>query len=232
LDEKRLVLSIVFTLVFIACLLPFVLRFQFESEVGYACIPPQGKVVKVGIYCQETETPVPDGLNVTLTKGFLNETQVTVDGWVTFGDGTVGNWVIAGDYNISFYWNQPFKYQISIDCTKPCWQFKYYVPNPVIIKHVETKCECESTPVEGLEFSLYENGVKISTKETDASGTVVFGGDLVEVCKEYVLKYTWLGTEYTEPDPPVHFKYVNGELLVCQWELTNIFATPKVVESG
>jgi len=185
--------------------------------------PPLGKYIVVGIFCQETEEPVPDGFAVRLTGQGYDATMYTKDGLVRFGSG-----LPDGTYVISFYWNGPYEYEVTIeDCSQITWYFDYYVPNPVIIKHFyyETEWADGFPPIVGLNVTLVENGVPIAWQLTDATGTVTFGGDLVDVCKEYYLTWTYGGVD--DQEGPIHFAYDEyGQLLECIWEGYN-YLEPK-----
>ena len=120
-EEKTKVYTALLLTIFFGSLL-----IMFGVNPSPACIPPRGKVVKVGIFCQETRMPVPDGFAVTFTRiGGITETKYTVGGYVQFGDGTIGNWVVSGNYSIKFYWNTEFEYNVTIDCSQETWQFNY-----------------------------------------------------------------------------------------------------------
>jgi len=186
---------------------------------------PPGKYIKVGVFCTETGDPVPDGLAVRCVGPYgYDVIGKTSKGYAFFGSG-----VADGTYTISWTWcGKLWTYDVTIDCSKLTWVFDYKVPNPTITKHFLYDTEWgEFPPVIGLNVILLENGEPIATKTTDGTGTVVFGGDLVEVCKNYTLRYTWGGTTYTIPSPPIHFAYTeDGKLMVCSWEETN-YLDPK-----
>jgi hypothetical protein len=201
----------------IAFIIPFFIWINASSA------SPLGKVIEVCITCAETGATIPDGLAVTLTNG-VTWTHYTVDGCVEFGSG-----IEDGTYIISFYWNEPFSYTVTIDCSQIVWHFDYTVPNPVIIKHFYyalTPDIPDDHPIVGLEVILKGPALTDSyIGTTDASGTVTFGGDIVEVCKVYELRYTWGGVLHTIG--PIHFEYdTNGQLQVCVWEETN-YLEPK-----
>jgi hypothetical protein len=180
---------------------------------------PLGKVIEVCLVCAETGEPIPDGFGVTLMDdmGTPLTTEYTIAGCVEFGSG-----LPDGTYYITYYWNEPFRHEITIDCSQIIWHFDYRVPNPTITKHF--LYSGLDIPIVGLEVVLDEDGVDIASAFTDASGTVVFGGALVDVCKVYTLEWMWGSDPYTEG--PIHFEYVSGELLVCAWEATN-YLEPK-----
>jgi len=189
--------------------------------ISLASASPLGKTIRVCVTCAETTDPVAEGLGITLwtSAGDKLATLYTgPKGCVEFGSG-----LPDGDYVITFYWNAAFRYEISIDCSQIVWQFDYRVPNPVIIKHFEYGDL--GIPIEGLVVYLDEDGTDLVKLETDATGTVRFGGEWVDVCKVYHLEYMWGGVAYAEG--PIHFEYdANGELQVCLWEKTN-YLEPK-----
>lgn len=183
--------------------------------------PPLGKWIDVGIYCAETEEPVPNGLAVRLVGEGYNIIGFTKDGHVLFGSG-----LVDGTYVVSWYWNAPYEYEVTIDCSLITWYFDYYVPNPTITKHFYYETPYNGfPPIVGLKVTLVEDGVPIASQVTDTTGTVFFGGDLVEVCKEYYLTWTYGGVDDSEG--PIHFAYDEfGQLPVCAWEGTN-YLEPK-----
>jgi len=188
--------------------------------------PPQDKTVNIRVKCKETCALVPDGLNITLTAHIDGSmTKLLSGGVATFTNIPVGN------YTVSYYWNQRYNHNITITCEKCCWNFTYYVPNPTILKW-SRKAGCGmckgAPPIVGLNYTLLENGVPIAWQLSNATGAVFFNGTYVDVCKNYTLQYTWQGITYTEPTPPIHFKYDRrGWLLVCMWEETNCLPVSK-----
>jgi len=189
--------------------------------ISLASASPLGKTIRVCVYCDETKDPVPQGLAINLfDKGgnILATLYTSPDGCVEFGSG-----LPDGEYVINFYWNQLYAYRIMIDCSQIVWQFDYYVPNPVIIKHFEY--DGLGLPVVGVGVTLVEDGFNLLYSESDNTGTVVFNGEYVDVCKVYHLEYTYGGVAYSEG--PIHFEYdANGKLQVCLWEKTN-YLEPK-----
>lgn len=212
-------------LIFLIC----VFLIPFFSNTVEACFrrrkphprPPLGKYIEVGIFCSETEEPVPDGFAVTLQGMGFKDTKYTSSGLVKFGSG-----IPDGTYTLSWWWNGPYSYTITIDCSQITWHFDYYVPNPTIIKHFYYDIKCDpSIPIVGLNVTLVENGVPIAWQLTDSTGTVTFGGNLVDVCKEYYLTWTYGGVGASAG--PIHFAYdPNGKLLECVWEESN-YLEPK-----
>jgi len=183
--------------------------------------PPLGKYIDVGIFCLETEEAVPDGLAIRLVGMGYDWTLRTVGGHVLFGSG-----IPDGTYMLSFYWNGPYSYDVTIDCSQITWQFDYYVPNPVIIKHFYYDIEHEGyPPIQGLTVTLWEDGAPITSAVTDSTGTVTFDGYWVNVCKEYYLTWTYGGED--DQEGPIHFKYdADGKLQKCVEELFN-YLEPK-----
>jgi len=214
-------------LIFLVCALFIIPFFGNNVNLVDACRhrrprhPPLGKYVDVGIFCSETEVPVPDGLAVRLVGMGYDITLRTKSGHVLFGSG-----IPDGTYTLSWYWNGEYTDTVTIDCSQITWHFDYYVPNPVIIKHFYYNISHEGyPPIVGLEVTLMEDGVPIASQATDATGTVTFGGDLVDVCKEYYLTWTYGGTGASEG--PIHFAYdADGKLLECVWEGSN-YLEPK-----
>jgi len=217
-NEKKKAIAFTAFMIFISLLTVISLFFLISAAVS-----PPGKYIKVGVFCDETGEPVPPGLAITVKgDGFGPTTQLTrADGYTDcFGSG-----LPDGTYNIWFCWNGLYNYTVEVHCTQITWVFDYYVPNPVIAKHFEYEAgSCEGDPIPGLNVRLVEGGVVIATEVTDEDGNVIFGGDVVEVCKEYYLNYTWGGVEYSEG--PIHFEYVDGKLEDCLAELTN-YLEPK-----
>jgi len=214
-------------LIFLVC----ALLIPFFSNIVEACNrrhrpyiprhPPLGKYIDVGIFCAETEDPVPDGLAVRLT-GMGHDIQLyTASGHVLFGSG-----IPDGTYTLSWYWNGLYSYEVTIDCSQLTWHFDYCVPNPVIIKHFYYDISHEGyPPIVGLTVTLWEDGVPITSAVTDATGTVTFDGYWVDVCKEYYLRWTYGGVDAQEG--PIHFAYdADGKLLQCAWEGFN-YLEPK-----
>jgi len=224
-NRKKTIAATAF-LIFLIC----ILLIPFFSNIVDACWrhkphkprrPPLGKYIDVGIFCAETEEPVPDGLAVRLVGMGYDITMRTVKGHVLFGSG-----IPDGTYTLSWWWNGPYEDTVTIDCSQITWHFDYYVPNPVIIKHFYYDISHEGyPPIVGLNVSLLENGVPIAWQLTDATGTVTFGGDFVDVCKEYYLTWTYGGVDSNEG--PIHFAYnADGKLLECVWEGYN-YLEPK-----
>jgi len=203
------------TLATLGIFIPFL---WFENNNNHAS--PLGKYIDVGIFCEETEEPVPDGLAVRLVGQGFDITLRTVNGRVLFGSG-----IPDGTYTISWFWNKAYSYEVTIDCSQITWYFDYYVPNPIIIKHFYYDLyHAHYPPIVGLHVTLWENGIPIASQLTDGTGTVRFDGYYIDVCKEYYLTWTWGGTDYQEG--PIHFIYEDGKLLVCVWEGTN-YLEPK-----
>jgi len=216
--------AVVFTATIITVALVFVISIFF---VIIPSVSSSGKLIKVGVFCKETGLPVPFGLAVTVEgEGYMGTLYTGEDGYT----GVFGSGLVDGTYTISWYWNEPYSDTVTIDCSQIVWTFDYCVPNPVIIKHFVYDLNDGTTPPKvGLEVNLYEYdgpvGTLKATATTDATGTVMFGGDVVDVCKDYLLEYTWGGTTYTVPpkgSDPIHFAYTDGKLLVCSWEETNL----------
>jgi len=185
-----------------------------------------GKYIQVCVFCQETEEPIPAGLAVTVEGQGYKGTLYTNEKGCT---GRFGSGLVDGNYAIQFYWNEPYSYDVTINCSKIVWSFNYHVPNPVIIKHFYYDLKCDDgsyPPVVGLNVSLVENSIPIAWQLTDAKGTVMFDGHYVDVCKEYQLAWTWGGIGAIEPTPTIHFGYEDGKLLECLWEHTN-YLEPK-----
>jgi len=183
--------------------------------------PPLGKYIDVRIFCSETEEPVPDGLAVRLIGMGYDWTLRTNGGHVLFGSG-----IPDGTYTLSWYWNGEYTDTVTIDCSQITWYFDYYVPNPTIIKHFYYDISHAGyPPIVGLNVTLVEEGVPIAWQLSDATGTVTFGGDLVDVCNEYYLTWTYGGVDDSEG--PIHFAYDQyGQLLECLWEGYN-YLEPK-----
>ena len=179
---------------------------------------PLVKWIDVGLSCSETGEHVPDGLAIKLFGMGYEVTEYTTDGRVQFGSG-----LVDGTYDISWFWCVERVETVTIDCSKLTWTFDFEVPNPTIIKHfVYDTPYNDYPPVVGLNVSLLNNGTPevIAWQLTDATGTVTFGGDLVAVCKEYSLAWTWGGVEASEG--PIHFVY-DDLCRLCEnvWEQTN-----------
>ena len=187
----------------------------------YSASPQLGKCIEVGIFCQETQCPVPEGLAVTITGEGFSETLLTQpDGYTCqFGSG-----LVDGTYLISFYWNGPYEYEVCIDCSQIVWTFDYCVPNPTITKHFVYDL-VSYDPIVGLTVDLVDAaGAIVSSAVTDATGTVTFDGTIVTACQEYTLQWMWGGALQSEG--PISFCYTEGELLECCWEQTN-YLEPK-----
>jgi hypothetical protein len=177
--------------------------------------PPLAKWIDVGIFCQETSKPVPDGLAVRCIGENYEGVGFTKNGHVLFGSG-----LVDGTFTISWYWGKEYTYGVTINCSRITWKFDYYVPNPTITKHFKYDTKYgDYPPVVGLHVSLYDSDELVVTLATDDTGTVVFDGHYVDVCHEYYLKWLWGGEEYKEG--PIHFIYEEGKLLVVSWEDTN-----------
>lgn len=187
-----------------------------------------GKFIEVCIVCEETQDPI-EGLKITVTSadGSWSETRTT-DGKGC--SGRFGTGMPDGTYTIAWYWNEAYRNEVTINCSKIIWHYDYSVPNPVIIKHFKYDLEgWDYPPIAGLNVTLVEDGIEKTWALTDATGTVTFDGKHVVVCKSYQLMYWWGGTQYYVPEPAIHFEMVDGELLVCLWEETN-YLSPKSEE--
>lgn len=183
--------------------------------------PQVGTYINVGVFCEDTRRPVPEGLAVTVTgEGFTGTLYTDAQGYA----GLFGSGLVDGTYVISFYWNGQYSYEVTIDCSQIVWTFDYYVANPVIIKHFVYDLE-GYPPIEGLVVDLVDpTGAVVASATTDATGTVVFGGNFVSACVEYRLQWTWGSVLCSEG--PIFFGYTDGQLLECRWECTN-YLEPK-----
>jgi len=175
------------------------------------CPSPLGTYIDVYVRCDETGKGIP-GVLVSCD----GKTGITNDkGYTCFGSG-----VPVGTYTVSFVWNgQTVSKNITIDCSKQRWEVTFEVPNPVIIKHfVYESGMAKGEPIANLTVELWEDGVYKTSAVTDATGTVTFGGDVVEVCKAYVLKYKWNSESFEEG--PIHFTADDCATSIV-WEKTN-----------
>jgi hypothetical protein len=188
----------------------------FSSNRINIVSPQIGKYIEVGVFCENTQQPVPSGLAVTVEGQQFSETLYTqADGFTNkFGSG-----LVDGTYTISFYWGQQYSYEVTIDCSKITWTYTYYVPNPTIIKHFVYELDGQPT-INGLAVDLtLSDGSVVASSTTDASGTVVFDGSVVNVGVDYYLAWAWGSAPATEG--PISFVYVDGQLLSTVVELTN-----------
>lgn len=202
---------------FIALLVVISLFFVISASVS-----SPGKFVKVCIVCDETGDPVPAGLDI-----FIKDASgATVGVGTTGADGCTG-WMGSGfpegTYTIAFWWNGEITHEETITCAEQYWTFTYRVPNPIIHKTFLYDLP-SNPPVVDLYVELHDADGLVTYAYTDASGMVTFGGDLIEVCKDYWLKWTWNGA--LGEHGPIHFAYVGGELLECEIWITN-YLEPK-----
>jgi len=130
-----------------------------------------------------------------------------------------GSGLVDGDYNIKYFWCEPYCHPVTITCDQMTWTFDYRVDNPTITKTFLVNLNSGPVPKEGLAVNLYEDGLLVDTHTTDAFGTVTFDGTHVRVCYDYYLEWTYGGTTYTEPDPAIHFGCPPDCLT---WEQTNL----------
>lgn len=132
-NERKGDLLMGFLIGFVACLC--LLSFAIYTYNVEACLPEGSKIIRVGVFVKKCGSvyPIADGLIITLDKvggrgGDLWETQVTVDGWVQFGDASRDGWIISGSYKLSAtIGSKTYSVTVTIDCTKETWTFKYYL---------------------------------------------------------------------------------------------------------
>ena len=192
----------------------------FVFPLSLAC-PQVGKYIEVGVFCRDTQCPVPAGLAVTVTGNGFKETLYT-DG--SGYAGLFGSGLVDGEYTISFWWNGEYTDTVTIDCSQIVWTFDYVVPNPVIIKHFVYDLE-GYPPVVGLNVDLVDaSGTVVASSVTDGTGTVVFDGTVVAAETSYWLQ--WLWGSVVQQEGAIVFPYVNGQLLGNVIELTN-YLSPK-----
>lgn len=200
----------------IAFMIPFFIwiKFTFAS--------PLGTYIKVCILCDETGQPVAPGLRITIATpdGSTQSALTDVDGCT----GWMGSGFTEGTYVITFYWNEEYRFEETIDCSQQEWVFTYRVPNPIIHKTFLYDLP-GAPPVVGLRVELHDANGLIQALFTDASGMVTFDGSLIEVCKDYWLKWTW--NSIPGEEGPIHFGYdADGRLPECEISLTN-YLEPK-----
>lgn len=102
----------------------------------FACLPEPGKIIRLQVLrCVCGGKQPVNELEVTLDKiggrgGDLFETKTTgSDGWVQFGTGKLGDWIITGTYTLSTVVNgKKYSLTISIDCSQTVWEYELTIP--------------------------------------------------------------------------------------------------------
>lgn len=200
----------------IAFIIPFFIWIKASSA------SPLGTYIIVCVYCAEQTDVGIEGVEVKVSGDFGFDTKFTGPDGCTdrFGSGYP-----VGTYTVSFMWNgvEQSK-EVTVTCEKAEWLVEFYVPNPTIIKHFIYKT-IGGVVTENFAVELWEDtdgdenvDVLVATAWTGETGTVTFGGDIVEVCKIYYLKYTWNEVEHTVG--PIHFTAVGCKTSIV-WEDTN-----------
>ena len=190
-SDKRKIISIAFIALLIAIIISLFLFINPVSSLG--------KFIDVTILCDETGLPI-EGVSVTVTAedGSAQIKTTDAQGYARFGSGYP-----VGSYVVTFVWDgETVSRTVDVTCRKEVWHVTIAVANPSITKTFVYKTI--GGPVVDLGVCLYGSDGTYIEQYTDSSGTVVFGGSIIQLGVEYYLSYNWhLGQNhvtYFEPD--------------------------------